>query len=71
MKNYNTIKFKFLLKMKIMRKERSSLENNNKGNKIEKAIIKRINESALNNNIKKIDNYRNKKMHLYLIILFY
>ena len=66
MKNYNTIKFKFLLKMKIMRKERSSLENNNKGNKIEKAIIKRINESALNNNIKKIDNYRNKKMHLYL-----
>ena len=44
MKNYNTIKFKFLLKMKIMRKERSSLENNNKGNKIERAIIKRINE---------------------------
>jgi len=49
-----------------MRKERSNLENTKTGNKIGKAIIKRINESALNKNIKKIENYRNKKMNLYL-----
>ena len=42
---------------------RNALEKT--GNKIGKAIIKRINESALNQNIKKIENYRNKKMNLY------
>ena len=49
-----------------MRKERSNPENTKTGNKIGKAIIKRINESTLNKNIKKIENYRNKKMNLCL-----
>ena len=49
-----------------MRKGRASYENINKGIKIKKAIIKRINESILNQNIKTIESQRNKKMHLYL-----
>ena len=48
-----------------MRKEKSSLENIKSGNNFKKTIIKRINESARNIN-KKIETYRNKKVHLYL-----
>ena len=49
-----------------MRKERSSIDNIATRNKIKKSIIKRINDSAQNKNIRKIESNRNKKMNLFL-----
>ena len=49
-----------------MRKERASYENISKGKNIKKSIIKRINDSALNKNIRTIESQIVKKVHLNL-----
>ena len=49
-----------------MRKERTSHENISKGKNIKKAVIKRINDSVLNKNIRTIETQKNRKMHLNL-----
>ena len=49
-----------------MRKEKSNLENNKSGNKMKKAIIKKITELTHNKINKKLDINRNKKVNLYL-----
>ena len=49
-----------------MRKEKSNFENNKSGNKMKKAIIKKITESTHNKINKKLDINRNKKVNLYL-----
>ena len=49
-----------------MRKERASYENISKGKNIKKSIIKRINDSALNKNIRTIESQIGKKVHLNL-----
>ena len=49
-----------------MRKEKPNIELNQNLNNFKKSIIKRINETAQNKNLKKIDTYRNKRSHLIL-----
>ena len=49
-----------------MRKEKLNIESNQNEKNFKKSIIKRINESAQNKNLKKIDTYRNKRAHLIL-----